>query len=148
MLMMRQDGLRHADDAEDVDVEDRLGRGYRILLGGARRADTGVVDQHIDSPEPLDYLTDRRGDRVVTGHVEVQEGHTLHRGELCGVAARSDHLEPCLDKGGRSRLADACCAARHECYRPICRHPELLTQWIASSDSGTISDTSTYHLRT
>ena len=104
---VRQDGLGHADDAEDVDVEDALVLCDGAFLGGARCADTGVVDQDVDPPEPLDHLLDHGADRLVTGHVEVEERHTVARGDSRGVAARSDHLETRFDQRERGRLPDA-----------------------------------------
>jgi hypothetical protein len=39
---VRQDGLRHADESEDVDVEDALVLLDGAFLGGPRRADAGM----------------------------------------------------------------------------------------------------------
>ena len=55
---VRQYGLGHADNAKDVDVEQILGLGDRILLGGSPQAHTGIVDQDIDAPELPDHPLD------------------------------------------------------------------------------------------
>jgi hypothetical protein len=78
---VRQDGLRHADEAKDVDVEDPLVLCDRNLLGSTRCADPGIVDEDVESPEPLDHPLDDGGDRLVTGHVEIEERHTVTMGD-------------------------------------------------------------------
>jgi hypothetical protein len=55
---VRQDRLRHADEAEEVDVEDALVLGDGAFLGGTRGAGAGVVDQDVEPPEPLDHVSD------------------------------------------------------------------------------------------
>ena len=124
---VRQDRLRHPDEAEDVDVEDALVLGDGALLGGAGCADAGVVDQDVDPPEPLDHVPDRRADRLVAGDVEVEERHTGERGDARRLPARADHLETGRDEGGRGRPPDARGRARHERYRlGCCCHRGLL----------------------
>src|SRR5436305_601367 len=66
---LRQDSVRHADDAEDVDVKEPLSLYDRVLLRSTSRANTGVVDQDVEAPEPLDYPLNHAGHRPVTGHV-------------------------------------------------------------------------------
>jgi hypothetical protein len=104
---VRQDGLRHTDDTEDVDVQDALGLGDGVLLHGARRADARVVDQDVDAPEPVDHLCDRSGGRVVAAHVEIEVRHTGGRSESGGLAAGSDHLVTRRDEGAGRLLADS-----------------------------------------
>ena len=71
-------------------------------------ADAGIVDQDVDPPEPLDHLLDGpRCDRLVAGHVEVEERHAARDAVTRGVAARSDHVEPGLDERERGCLPDA-----------------------------------------
>ena len=77
---MRQDSLRHADDAEDVDVKEALGLYDRVFLRSTCRADAGVVDQDVEAPEALDYLLNHAGYRPVTGHVEIEKRHTVVMG--------------------------------------------------------------------
>ena len=48
---MRQDGPGHADQADDVDVEDALRLGDGAFPGGAGGAGTGVAGQDIDAPD-------------------------------------------------------------------------------------------------
>ena len=58
-------------------------------------------------PEPLDHLLDRGGDRLVTGHIEVDERHTVERGDARGVAACAGHVETRCDQCERGVPADA-----------------------------------------
>ena len=51
----------------------------REFLGGTGGADAGVVDQDVDSPEPLDHLLDHGADRLLAGHVKIEEHHTVAR---------------------------------------------------------------------
>ena len=93
--------------AEDVDVEDALRLDDRVFLGSARRADAGVVDQHVEPPEPLDHLLDHGGHRLIAGHVEVEVGHPAARGDPGRVPARSDHLEARVGQCQSGRLPDS-----------------------------------------
>ena len=98
-----QDGLCHAHHAEDVDVEDLLVLREGAFLNGTDCAHAGVVDQDVNPPELVDHLLDRGGDRLVTAHVEVDERHTVERGDARGVAACADHVET------RSGQRERCC---------------------------------------
>ncbi len=76
------------------------------FLDGAGRAETGVVDEDVDPSEPFDHFLDGGGDGFVTGHVEIEEGHTGGRSESRGVPSGSDHLEPGRDEGASGCATD------------------------------------------
>src|SRR5579859_8109760 len=61
----------------------------------------------LSSAAPGDDITDQRANRLVAGHVEVEERHSGVRGDTRGVAAGADHLETGLDEGEGGSLADA-----------------------------------------
>ena len=104
---MRQDSLRHADETEEVDVEDALVLGDGAFLGGTRCTCARIVDKDVDPSEPLDHAADQRANRLVAGHVQIEERHTALRGDSRGVAARSDHVETGLDERERGCFPDA-----------------------------------------
>src|SRR5205085_704974 len=119
---VRQDGLRHADEAEEVDVEDALVLSDGTFLGGTRCTGTCIVDQDVEPPEPLDHAPDHRPDRLVTGHVEVEEGYPVTLGDTGCLPARSDYLETGFDERERCSLPDPRGRARHERYWLGCCH--------------------------
>ena len=70
---MRHDGADHADDAEEIGIEDCLRLLDRALFGRGRRdAKAGVVDQQIDMPFKPQHLVDRRRHRFIAGHIQRQ----------------------------------------------------------------------------
>ena len=95
------------DDPEEVDVEDALGLGDGAFLGGTRCTGSRIVDQDVEPPEPLDHAPDHCADRLVTGHIQVEERHPVALGDTRCVSARSDHLETGLDERERGGLPDA-----------------------------------------
>src|SRR6266568_5073499 len=98
-----------------------------LFLRGPGCAGARVVDQHVEPPEPLDYTPDRRADRLVTGHVEIEERHLVQRRDARGVPTRADHLESGIDQRERGCFPNARGGARHECYWLSCCHRGLLT---------------------
>ena len=57
--MVRQDGVGHPDDTEDVDIENGLRFADGALLGRADHAHAGVVDQDVDPAELFDHSFER-----------------------------------------------------------------------------------------
>src|SRR5438067_8511691 len=119
---MRQDGLRHTDEAEEVDVEDALVLSDGTFFGGTGCTGTRIVDQDVEPPEPLDHAPHHRANRLVTGHVEVEERYPVAPGDTRCVPARSDYLETGRDERERGCLPDARGRARHERHRLGCGH--------------------------
>src|SRR5207249_5699618 len=99
---LRQDGLRHADEAEEVDVEDALVLSDGTFLGGTRCTGTCIVDQDVEPPESLDHAPDHRADRLVAGYVEGEECYPVALGHTRCLPARSDYLETGFDERDRS----------------------------------------------
>ena len=97
------------------------------FLGGARCAETGVVDQDVDPPGPLDHLPDRGVDRRVTGHVQVEEPHTVDRVTLAVFRLVPATSKAAFGQRAGGRPPDTRGRARHERHRPIRRHHELPT---------------------
>ena len=58
-------------------------------------------------------------DRLVAGHVEVEERDPVGRGDTRRVPAGPDHLETGLDERERGRLPDARGRAGHESHWPV-----------------------------
>src|SRR5438105_11321964 len=114
---LRQDGLRHTDEPEEVDVEDALVLSDGTFLGGTRCTGTCIVDQDVEPPKPLDHAPDHRAHRLVTGHVEVEERYPVALGDTRCLPARSDYLETGFDERDRSCLPDTRGRARYERFR-------------------------------
>jgi len=55
---VREDRLGHPDHAEEVHIEHALSLFDGALLSGTPGADTSIVDEHINPPEPDDHLID------------------------------------------------------------------------------------------
>ncbi len=113
---VREDRLRHPDEPEEVDIEDALVLGDGAFLGGPGCAGARVVDQHVEPPEPLDHAPDRGADRLVTGHVEIEERDAVDWSDAGRLPARADHLETGRDEGEGGCIPDARGGARHERY--------------------------------
>ena len=58
-------------------------------MGEAVGADTGVVEQHVDAPEPLDGSIDRGADRGVVAHV-ADEGEAFGTEFLARAGQRAE----------------------------------------------------------
>ena len=72
---MGQGGPAHADDAEEVDVEDPVPLVVAVLPDVALRTDPRVVDQHVESAEVADDTVDRGADGGVVGDVGAHPQH-------------------------------------------------------------------------
>jgi hypothetical protein len=86
-----QDGICHAHHAEDIDVEHVTGLTDAALLAGAEGADARIVDEYVNSAEPLHHLGDQGAHGLVVGHVEVEERHPVESSCLRRLATRADH---------------------------------------------------------
>jgi hypothetical protein len=120
-----QDRLGHPDHPEEVHVEHALGLFDGTLLGGAPGADSSVVDEHIDPPEPADHLIDEIRHRLLAGDVEVEERDLVAGHGVGRLATRSDHVEPSRHECGGRRLTDARRRTCHEGHWPRTCHPVL-----------------------
>src|SRR5204863_7200501 len=68
-----RDSARHADDSEEVRVEDRARLFDGALLRSRRGStETGVVNQQVDSALPPNHFSDYGIDRCIAGHIERQ----------------------------------------------------------------------------
>lgn len=87
---MGQYSVGHPHDTEDVDVEEPLRLGDRILFTGSGKPHAGIVDQDIYPSELGDHRVDCGGDGFVLRDVELDEGHALIVLESGGIAAGAD----------------------------------------------------------
>ena len=70
---VRHDGTRHADEPEEVGLEDRLGLLDRTLFrSGGRNAEAGVVHEQVDAAFQANEFPHGGFDRFIAGHVERQ----------------------------------------------------------------------------
>ena len=104
---IRQHLTGQPHQAEEVGVEQLLSLGDRTLLGGAEDPDSGVVDQNVDAPRPLDDRRHGRGDRRGVGDVERDQLHARGRLGALRVAAGAEDLEAFRREGACDGLTDS-----------------------------------------
>ena len=114
----RQRRPRAQERAAGVDREHPVPLLHRGLVAGRgvdRAAHAGVVDQHVDAPERLDDLRERRVHRVPVGDVGRAPEPVGSRGDLGGLAVDVEHGEgePVGGEPGAGRPPDARAAAGH-----------------------------------
>src|SRR3954453_5546010 len=73
----RQHRVRYANDAEEVNVEQRLSLGDRGFLGPTEQSSAGIIDKQVNSPSVGYHLTDQLCDRSVIGYVADEHGYAV-----------------------------------------------------------------------
>ena len=76
-----------------------------------------VVDQDIDSSEPLDHALDDGSHGLVAGDVEIDQRDSVMGSDSRGVAAGPNHLETRVGEREGGRLPDSRGCSRHESHR-------------------------------
>lgn len=111
--------MRDTHQSEDVgfvDVADLVGR--HVLGGRHFTEDAGVVDEDVQVADPRAQHLDRRVDRRVVGHVQLDEVGAEPVGGLASVlgvpGSNSDRLAR-LDESARDLVAEAPVAAGYQC---------------------------------
>ena len=105
LLEHRDEGLRAADQAEQVDVGDPLPLLERAAVHASAAGDAGVVHEHVEAAPPLADGVDRRRPVVVGGDVEDQ---------VDGVGARPGRWRAPRRRGpGRPSRAQRRARRRH-----------------------------------
>ena len=88
----RQHGVCHAQDAEQVHVEQSLGLRDRGFLRAAEQTNAGIVDKEVDAPSLDKHFIDKFCHGRVIGHVAGQHSYAV--GPFGGGAtARAKDLE-------------------------------------------------------
>ena len=78
--------MDHAQDADDVGVEQRLRLADARFLDGADQIDTGIVDQHVDAASAAEHLFNAGLDRSLIADIERHELNARERTCRCGSA--------------------------------------------------------------
>ena len=104
----RQHGAGDVDEAEHIGAELRLELLRRAFLKRAEQRIAGIVDQHVDPPEPLDRGLEARGRLAGLGEHRApwRAGCQRNRAPLrrIGIAPGGDHLVACR----QGRFGDFC----------------------------------------
>src|SRR5262245_39602654 len=94
----REHGLHHAQDADDVGVEQRLRLADARFLDGTDQIDTGIVDQYVDPAGAATYLINAGLDRSLISDIERYEIDAREPTRRCGC---TDTAEDAVAPGGQ-----------------------------------------------
>src|SRR5262245_58889295 len=72
-------GLHHAQNADDVGLEQRLRLGYARFLDGTDQIDAGIVDQYVDPAGTATHLLDTGFNRSLISDVKRHDLNTHER---------------------------------------------------------------------
>jgi hypothetical protein len=114
-------GLDHAQDADDIGIEQRLGLADACFLDGTDQIDTGIVDQHVNATSAAEYLFNAGLDRSQITDIERHELNAGERTCRCGSAnAAEDPMAPAGQQlGGYPANAGGCTRDQHNAARSV-----------------------------
>jgi hypothetical protein len=109
----RQHCAGHAENTEDVHIEQRLGLANRGFLRAAQQANAGVIDKQVNAPGFGQHLFDQLRHGCIIRHVAGQHGYAVGPFGR-GVTAGTEYAKSSIVQGTGRGLPDAGGRSRHQ----------------------------------